>query len=398
MSIETVTSAILRQIVGISLPQHKFFVHLVGLILCLRGRLNYLNMARYGSYCEQSYRQHFSRTFDFKAFNRDLIQTHCGQELAWIFDPSYIAKSGKQTPQVGYFWSGSAGRPKWGLELGALAVADMDNHTAFHYHATQTAVLKGEESLLTYYANGIISQKEDLLKISKCILFDAFFSKFSFVTAICEAGLTMMSRLQKNIYLRYRYEGEQKPKGRRKEYGEKIDLKNPCLEHFKLIKTDDEERVYEGEAHVRCLKRWCKIVIVHVIKEGKVNKALVYFSTDLDTDPLTIYRYYKMRYQIEFLFRDAKGFLGLEHTQSRQESALEFHFNAVLTTLNLAKVEHWLSIEKKQRPPFSIADIKTRYSNQFILDKIISIYGKDPKVEIMNPQIKELYQLGCIAA
>jgi hypothetical protein len=208
----------------------------------------------------------------------------------------------------------------------------------------------------------------------------------------------MISRLQNNIYLRYRYTGEQKSKGRRKEYGDKIDLKNLSLDHFKCIKSDEEEHIYEGQAHVRCLKKWCKIVIVHVIKEGLVKKALVYFSTDLATDAWMIYHYYKMRYQIEFLFRDAKGFLGLEHTQSRQENALEFHFNAVLTTLNLAKIHHWLSIEKKDRPSFSIADIKTLYNNQYILDKIISIYGKDPKIEINNPKIRELYQLGRIAA
>jgi hypothetical protein len=92
------------------------------------------------------------------------------------------------------------------------------------------------------------------------------------------------------------------------------------------------------------------------------------------------------------------GHLGLEHCQSRQEKALDFYFNHSLTKLNVAKVQHWLSIPKEQRPPFSMADIKTQCINELLPDKIISIYGKCPLVEKNNPEIQRLYQLGRIAA
>ena len=113
---------------------------------------------------------------------------------------------------------------------------------------------------------------------------------------------------------------------------------------------------------------------------------------------MQVLQYYRIRYQIEFLFRDAKGFLGLEDTQSRQEEALDFHFNISLSTLNIAKAMHWLSIPKEERGAFSMADIKTQYINELVLDKLISIYGKDPSVEKENPKIRELYHLGRIAA
>ena len=45
-----------------------------------------------------------------------------------------------------------------------------------------------------------------------------------------------------------------------------------------------------------------------------------------------------------------------------------------------------------------MADIKTQYINELVLDKLISIYGKDPSVEKENPKIRELYHLGRIAA
>ena len=109
MKIETFTGAILQKMSGIGKSQYKFIVHIVHLYLSMRGRKNYMMMSRYGTYCEQTYRQNFEKDFDFKQLNTELIKRYCGSELAWIFDPSYIAKSGKKTPGTGYFWSGCAG-------------------------------------------------------------------------------------------------------------------------------------------------------------------------------------------------------------------------------------------------------------------------------------------------
>ena len=399
MKVETFTAAILQKMSGIGKSQFKFIVHIVHLFLSMRGRKNYLMMARYGTYCEQSYRQHFEKEFDFKAMNKQIISDYCGKELTCLFDPSYISKSGKSTPGTGYFWSGCAGCPKWGMELSALAVADIENHTAMHYHATQTQFIKGEQTLRAYYAKLICEQAAELQKISKVMNFDAFFSKYAFVNSICGAGFTLISRMACHTYMRYAYVGEQKAgRGRPKEYDGQIDPKNVSTQHFKIIKSDEQEVIYEGIGHIRSLKRWCKIIIVNTLKEGKVNKAFIYFSTNRDMIGEQIYQYYRLRYQIEFLFRDGKGFLGLEDTQSRQEKALDFHFNIALSTLNIAKAIHWLCVPKEERGTFSMADIKTQYINELVLDKLISIYGKDPLVEKNNPKIRELYQLGRIAA
>lgn len=399
MKVETFTGAILQKMTGVCKSQMKFIVHIVHLFLSMRGRKNYLMMARYGIYCEQTYRQNFEKDFDFKQLNRDLIKTYCGKELAWIFDPSYITKSGKKTPGTGYFWSGCANSPKWGIEISSIAIADIENHTAMHYHASQTQFIKGEEDLLSYYAKVICKQSHDLQEISKVICFDAFFSKYGFVKSITDTGFTLISRMACHSYMRYAYSGPKREgRGRQKEYDGKIDTKNVSTKHFKIIKSDDEEIVYEGIGHIRALKKWCKIVIVNTLKDGKVHKAFIYFSTDRDMVGDQIYQYYRLRYQIEFLFRDAKGFLGLEDSQSRQENALDFHFNITFSTLNIAKALHWLSFPKEDRQSFSMADIKTHYINELVLDKLITIYGKDPSVEKENPKIRELYQLGRIAA
>ena len=105
------------------------------LFMSIRGRINFSQLERYGEYTEQRYPQQFEKPFDFPTFNKELTLSHGSGRYVIAFDPSYVNKSGKHTPGVGYFWSGVANRAKWGLEIGGLAAIDIDNHTAFHLEA-----------------------------------------------------------------------------------------------------------------------------------------------------------------------------------------------------------------------------------------------------------------------
>jgi len=50
----------------------------------------------------------------------------------------FIHKSGKQTPGIGYFWSGCAGKALRGIEIMGLSVIDADTRLSFHLDAIQT--------------------------------------------------------------------------------------------------------------------------------------------------------------------------------------------------------------------------------------------------------------------
>ncbi|SHJ39116.1 Transposase DDE domain-containing protein [Tangfeifania diversioriginum] len=68
--------------------------------------------------------------------------------------------------------------------------------------------------------------------------------------------------------------------------------------------------------------------------KGKLTRKL-YFSTDTQMDALEILDCYQSRFQIEFLYRDAKQHTGLNDSQARSENKLNFHLNAALTTINI---------------------------------------------------------------
>lgn len=131
--------------------------HLLQLYMGLRGKYTFLNFARYGQYSEQTYRNHFEKTFAWNIFNKKLIERYCSKELIVAYDPSYLNKSGKKTAHLGWYWSGIAQCVKRGIEIGSLAVIDIVNQTGFSLAAVQTP--GGERQKLVMITGLIIIAK-----------------------------------------------------------------------------------------------------------------------------------------------------------------------------------------------------------------------------------------------
>jgi hypothetical protein len=65
MSVETLTANIRNGLEGLSKCRKKFMLHLFLLLLALHGRVNFVQLGRYGSYNESTFRKHFKLTFYF---------------------------------------------------------------------------------------------------------------------------------------------------------------------------------------------------------------------------------------------------------------------------------------------------------------------------------------------
>lgn len=63
---------------------------------------------------------------------------------------------------------------------------------------------------------------------------------------------------------------------------------------------------------------------------------MVIFSTDTGMSGKDVIEYYRVRFQIEFKYRDGKQFTGLKDCQARNEDRLDFAFNASLAAINVA--------------------------------------------------------------
>ena len=225
----------------------EFFISVLWLFLSIKGKINFLQLERYGKLGEQSCRQQFDKEFEFLQFNSALVSTYCSQRTVIGFDPSYIPKSGKKTAGAGFYWSGCAGAAKWGLEFCGIAAIDIENHTAMHLEAVQTLPEEGE-NLLDFYANVLVNRKDELQKTSKIVVADAYFSKERFISKLCVADFQVISLFRDDTRLRYLIEPVKTGKrGRPKTLGEKVDVKNLNLNYFSEIESKNpNEKIYSA--------------------------------------------------------------------------------------------------------------------------------------------------------
>ncbi len=369
--------------------------------LSIKGRINFLQLERFGEYSESTYRNQFEEKFDFFEFNKHLV-SQISDKIIIGFDPSYLSKSGNKTHGVGYFWSGVASKVKWGIEVGGFAAIDPKLNTAFHLNAYQTPSKEELElsgmTLLAYYASLITKNATEFKKLSQYFVADAYFSKLPFLEAVNEAKLFFISRLRSDSDLKYLFNGPLTgKKGAPKKYDGKIDFKNLSMNHFNLDYQDDAMRVYGAIVYSVAFKRKIKIAVVNYLKNDKITATKIYFSTNLKQETLEIVNFYKARFQLEFVFRDGKQFVGTNTCEARSENKIDFHVNASLTAVNLAKVD-WFSNENNHKKPFSIADYKTHFNNELLINRFISLFGIKPNKPKNRIIIQKLLNYGKIAA
>ena len=375
-----------------------FICEVLMLFLSIKGRINFLQLARFGSFGEQRNRQQFEKSFDFLNFNKELIMANGSGRYIIAFDPSYICKSGKKTPGLSCYWSGCARKAKWGLEIGGIAVVDIDNHTAFHLEAVQT-ICPEDKSLTEWYIELLKERVDKISPISNVLVADAWFSKIGFVDAIIGMKMQLISRLRDDADLMYLTNSIATGKrGRPKKYDGKINVKNINKEYFQFIEKTEEYTMHSAIVYSKSMKR--NIRLVHVVYLGKNEKQItkLYYSTAVELCPKEILLFYQNRFQIEFLYRDGKQFTGLCQGQARSENKLNFYFNASLTAINIAKVEHWLSIPKVERQAFSMSDVKTMNHNKLLLHQFFELFGINPNKPKNIQLAQQLALYGTIAA
>ena len=373
----------------------SFLMETLILYLVIPGRINFLQLGRYGKSCEQRFRQNFSKDFDWLEFNLSLSdRVLTGDRKAIAIDPSYISKSGKNTPWIGYFWSGAAGQAKRGLEILGVGLIDVDNKDCISLQAVQTPDRQTLESrdanLIDWYLLVIKSMREKLHRASRHVVADAYFAKNNFVTGLQEMKFDLVSRFRDDAALYY--PTLQKPtgkKGRPKLYDGKIDMTNLDTTRVQKINIDNGD-LYTLVAYSKSLKRMVRLVIWY-FKDGKKPK--LFFSTNPEMSGKDVIEFYRTRFQIEFCFRDAKGFTGLMQSQARDVAKLSFNFNASLTSINLAKV-----LAKEKGIPFSMASCKTMIHNAYLLERFICVSGIKPNRRLNDKLVKELVEFAAIAA
>jgi hypothetical protein len=406
----TIVTDILKQMPTVRQPQQKFLAMLFVTILALRGRVTGRNLSRYCKYSERTIARQFRATFAWPEFHQRVLTTGLDphSELISAQDASFIPKSGKQTFGLGHFFNGCANRAERGLEISTLAVVDVTRRCAFTLAVAQTppgqdAAMSGQqedETRIDFYKQQLRNQRQRLPERVKYHCVDGYFAKKKYLDEVVALHLHPITKLRYDANCLFLYTGPHpKRRGAKRKYDGKVNFRDlHRFEGLGLLEDRAQIHLYTALVWHVSLKRKLRVVVLVNRKDPQKPRYIVLASTDLELESRKLVEFYVARFQIEFLFRDSKQFTGLADCQARAEAILDFHFNASLATLNLARAEE-LRTQTAQLPHvFSMASWKQRHFNERLLDVFIAHLALDPTWVKNHPDYDELRSYGAIAA
>lgn len=372
------------------------------LIFSIQGRVNFENLSRFSRFSECRFRRNFRKSFDWLGFNATLIRkwghTDEGIQIA-VVDCSYIPKSGKNTYGIDHFWSGVANATKRGLEISVLGIIDVLSGKSWALDVKQTPpdlskkdnpTEEKTRNRMDFYIEQIIGCLSQLPHIVYVVA-DGFYAKSKIFDALCQKQKHLITKLRPDANLRFPPETEApKKRGRKPVAGPKVTYDD--MKRWQHIGQDEKYEylsLYSQRLYSPKFKRWLSVVMVI----NNQNKRYVLLAcSDQNLDARSILKYYQLRFQIEFLFRDAKQFAGLTHCQARDKDKLNFHFNASMTAINLVQV-----MQLADPSITSMNSFVRKAYNLKLVEWLFEQLSSEAKFDLNHPAIRKVIQFGAVA-
>ena len=362
-------------------------------VWALRGRVNFANLARFGCGSERNLQRIFDGELDWKAVNLALMGPSPTQDYSVAFiDCTFVKKAGNTTYGLGYFWSGCDSRTQKGLEVSLLALFNPQTRQTRALEARQTSPNQNRMQQAIEQLNESLPQTVDL------VVADGWYAAADFFAALEKQGKSAISILKKNTNMRYLATQEDQeahrarvPRSRPLKYAGKVDWQNLDLKRFRPVELPKESpyRAYCAELNAPNFKRNFQTV---VLINKTTNEHIILVCTDLQNPPLPIIQRYSDRFQIEFLFRDAKQHTGLNHAQTRQPKRLHYHFNLSFAAVNLGRE----LLQDPENPLQSLNDLKRLAYNERFLEILKQLTPLDLDSQLSPEQIQQITQWGFI--
>jgi putative transposase len=231
----------------------------------------------------------------------------------------------------------------------------------------------------------------------KYVALDGHFGNYPSAFMVRQAKLHLISKLRSDAALYPAFTGEYRGRGPRPKYGTKLAVRQLASCYLKETQTAGRVRteIYQGQFYNKEFAFALNVVIL--LKTQVVTHAqahVILFSTDLELPYAQIIHYYSLRFQIEFNFRDAKQFWGLEDFMNVKETAVT---NAANLSFFMVNVSHALLQPVRQtQPDFSVLDLKAQYRGYRYAREIIKMLPQKPDAILLADIFQHLAQLGAI--
>jgi putative transposase len=396
----------------------KHLSHIIWAMLCIPNRVTMLGLSRWtekgGSYrtLQRFYQSQINWAQVHGLFINKWVANQEGIKLL-IADEVVIEKVGGKTHGVGRFYSSKAQGMMPSVSFLAFSVLDVNSRTSYPMQIEQGMPVpsvkktvadkvkrppgrpKGSKNRakstpilsahLQQLQDVVVSQKAKLDDLGiKYLVLDGKYGNYPAILAVRQTGLHLISKMRHDaaLYLatRERLNLEQLPS----EF-----LVQTCLE------DNYQVDIYQFKASPKDCPLLLNVVVTvktH-LTTGKHTR-LILFSTDLALSASQIVDYYSLRFQIEFNFRDAKQYWGLDEFMNVTPQAVTNAVNLAFLMVNLSQI--LLKPHRQHDPDFSILDLKALYRAHRYLSETIKLLPFLPEPNLMARIRQRLFRLGAI--
>ena len=231
----------------------------------------------------------------------------------------------------------------------------------------------------------------------KYVVLDGHFGNYPSAFMVKGTTLDLISKMRSDVALYPAFEGEYSGIGRPAKYGKKLDIHNMDEKYLKATTSQDNLRtdVYRGTFYNKEFAFALNIVII--LKTNLLTNAqahVVLFSTNLKQDYEKIIKFYSLRFQIEFNFRDAKQYWGLEDFMNIKETAVTNATNLSLFMVNFSYA--LLPSHRSNNPNFSALDLKSYYRGYRYACETIKMLPQKPDAILLADIFQQIARLGAI--
>lgn len=178
------------------------------------------------------------------------------------------------------------------------------------------------------------------------IVLDGFYGNQHYVKYSQTKKLKIISKLKSNAHLILPYQGEKKKaKGRPKKYDKKLVYSKMPKEA--LLSWPADHKLHKSNIKVWALQVYSDAIRNQLIQVVIIEKTdpqskkvgqIILFTNDLTLEPSLLIKYYSLRFQIEFDFRDAKQFFGLSDFKNYKQNQLSNAVNIAFTCKLVAQI------------------------------------------------------------
>ncbi len=258
-------------------------------------------------------------------------------------------------------------------------------------------VWNGELRMMERLVNQLLTLIHRLFPLTYLVL-DGHFGNNNVCQMVQQSlGLHLISKLRSDSALYFEYEGERKKSGPLRRYGDKLDYR-AIPEQYRMETTQDKgirTDVYQARMLHECFADPINVVLlVKTNLESGARAHAVLFSSDLSLTHDTLIHYYRLRFQIEFNFRDAKQFWGMEDFMVIKETPVTNAVNLAFFMVNVSR--RLLADFHRTQPDAGVLDLKAFFLGRKYVQTTIKLLPELPAPHIIAAILRQVASLGAI--